>query len=88
VLSKCYWLGIVAVADAVACTVTVLFWLCCCSGVDASASPTAGAAEALNIVGSGAYLLVLLLMQLLLRCWRCFWYCTSCFPICKTTQFC
>ncbi len=46
--------GAVAVADVVACTVTVLFWLCCCSGVDASASPTAGAAEDLNIDGAVA----------------------------------
>ncbi len=68
-----YRLGAVAVADAVACIVTVLLWLCCCSGVDASACPVAGTVEALNIVSAvalsvGAYAdQLMLLMQLLLR---------------------
>ncbi len=61
VLSKCYWLDTVAVADAVASTVTVLFWLCYCSGVDASAGPVAGAVEALNIAGAVAEIAVALL---------------------------
>jgi len=62
--------GAVAVADVVACTVTVLFWLCCCSGVDASASPTAGAAEDLNIAGAAdatavAFLALFLVLHVL-----------------------
>ncbi len=58
--------GAVAVADAVACTVTVLLWLCYFSGVDASAGPIAGAVEALNIAGAAADAIAVALLALFL----------------------
>jgi hypothetical protein len=74
------WLYAVSVADPVASTVTVLFWLCYCSGVDASAGPVAGAVKALNIAGTAADAIAVALLALFLVLHLLFSYC-------KTIQF-